>query len=604
MRTWITYAVPVLLITVIIGCTGGRKDLPTTETAGDSAKVFVFAESPLMNIDSEMMSQRLSRIQVPGEVPVIDSLKAMKAVYGILRDSLLAKDAEHFDLEHESPTLYQQYLDLLNERVMRKMYIDLIVDSVTVSDSAVRAAYEDERESFHEPDKYRAQHIVISGDGLRYSDDSATYKDMNTEQLDSAAQAKVEELRGLLVDGANFDTLAMLYSQDRNTARLGGDLGYFQLVQMVAPFDSTVEHTPIGDISGVIKTRFGWHVLRVNEFIPAHYIPLDSVYEQVENELKQKQMMEMSRVFIDSLRDAATLVYDTAAIETPDSLRDADDGLLFINPQDTVYGNDTIYVSEYRLQEPKYRQFYKLEGDLSLKDKCEILKGSATQKLLKEAARKLGYYQAEFTGDWSKDKLRQYSMTVLQKRMMEDDYEPSEEELRAYYDSHIEDYRVERPVTVQHIVFQDSAIAEYVRDLLISGVDFMETVDKYYPGDPDIRRSAADLGAIGPNDMPESFYRAALATAVGSISHPVKTQYGYHLIKVLDKSYSRSFDQAKAEIRPILVRQHERDILRNFVTSRLGSAPVIHYNLLSQLHFPVPNMTNSSPLPPNMRPTP
>jgi len=132
----------------------------------------------------------------------------------------------------------------------------------------------------------------------------------------------------------------------------------------------------------------------------------------------------------------------------------------------------------------------------------------------------------------------------------------------------------------------------------------MEMVDKYYPGDPDIRRAAANLGEIGPNDMPESFYRAALYTPVGSISHPVKTQYGYHLIKVLDRAYSREFAQAKAEIRPILLRQHEREILRNFVTSRLGQPPKIYYGMVSQLQFPVPDMTNSSPLPPNMRHNP
>jgi len=604
MRTWITYAAPILLIVAIIGCTGGRKDLPTTEAAGDSTNVFIFAESPLMNIDSEMMSLKLATIQIPGEVPVIDSVKATKAVYEILADSLLTEDAEHFDLKHEDSSLYQQYLDLFKDRVMRKMYLDLIVDSVNVSDSAVQAQYEADKESYHVPDKYRAQHIVVSGEGLRYSDDSATYKEMSTEQLDSAAHAKVEELRQRLVDGVDFDTLAMLYSQDRNTGPHGGDLGYFELVQMVAPFDSTVEHTPKGEISGVIKTRFGWHVLRVNDFIPAHYSPLDSVYAQIEYDLKQQDMLKRSRNFIDSLREAANIVYDTAAIMMPDSLRDPDTPLMLINPQDTVNGNDTVYVREYRVQEPKYRGFYGLKDTLSLDDKLEILKGTATPKLLVEATHTLGYYQAELNGEWSRNKLIQYSKSILRQRLLNAEYEPSDEEMRAYYDSHLEDYRIDRPVKVQHIVFQDSALAEYVRDLLTSGVDFMDMVDKYYPGDPDIRRAAADLGNIGPKDMPESFYRAAMYTPVGSISHPVKTQYGYHLIKVLDRAYSREFEQAKAEIRPILVRRHEREVLRSFVVSRLGQPPKIHFDLLSQLKFPVPDLSNSSPIPPGVHHSP
>jgi hypothetical protein len=62
------------------------------------------------------------------------------------------------------------------------------------------------------------------------------------------------------------------------------------------------------------------------------------------------------------------------------------------------------------------------------------------------------------------------------------------------------------------------------------------------------------------------------------------------------------FEQAKAKIRPILKRQHERDILRNFVQTRLGVLPTIHYDKVSELHFPVPDMTNSSPLPPGATP--
>lgn len=604
MRTWITFAISATLIVAIIGCSSGRKDLPTAESPGDTTEVFIFAESPLMNIDSETMSQKLAKIQIPGEKPKIDSVTAMKAVYQILTDSLLAQDAEQFDLKTGSPSLYKQYLSLYNERVMREMYIDLIVDSVSVSDSAVRATYEAEKESFHIPDRYRARQIVISGEGLRYSDDSATYKSMTDEQLDSVAHAQIEELHERALDGANFDTLAMIYSQDENTARNGGDLGFLELVQMVPPFDSTVEHTPMGKVSGPIKTRFGWHILRVDDFSPEHYTPLDSVYEQLKYQLQQKDMAERSKKFMDSLRDAAVLVYDTANLMIADSLHAPEDVMALINPQDTVYGNDTIYFNEYQQQEASYRRFYGKDGELSLDDMNEILKGTATTKLLDQAAHELGYYRAESMLKWSANKQKQYSLSVLQQQLMNDGYEPSDEEMRAYYDAHIDEYKVERPVTVQHIVFQDSALAEYVRDLLLSGVDFMDMVDKYYPGDPDIRRAAADLGEIGPDDMPEAFYRAALYTPVGSISHPVKTQYGYHLIKVLARTYSMEFEQAKVRIRPILMRRHEREILENFVLSRLGELPMIHYDRLSELRFPVPDMSQSSPLPPGMPHTP
>ena len=86
---------------------------------------------------------------------------------------------------------------------------------------------------------------------------------MNMAQCDSVAFDSIAKIRERIMGGADFDKLAMLYTQDTKTAEKGGDLGYFTLDQMVAPFDSTVEHTPIGTVSGIIKTQYGWHIVQV-----------------------------------------------------------------------------------------------------------------------------------------------------------------------------------------------------------------------------------------------------------------------------------------------------------------------------------------------------
>jgi len=173
--------------------------------------------------------------------------------------------------------------------------------------------------------------------------------------------------------------------------------------------------------------------------------------------------------------------------------------------------------------------------------------------------------------------------------------------MRAYYDSHAVDYQVERPVKVQQIIFADSNLAEYVRDLLNSGADFMEMVDKYYPGDSEIKRSAADLGFIGPSDMPNAFWQTAITTPVGRTSSPVKTQYGYHLIKVLEKKNTTPFEDARFRIEPYLKEQHTLELLRKAVESRIGGPPTIHWNRFGDLYrFPPPPLQtpflNASPL--------
>lgn len=587
MRKYLTILLIVPAV-LLVGCLGGSKKAPVAETPSgnvDSVKAFVFVETPVINIDSDMMAERFGARQRASQYVSIDSATALKAVYEILLDSILGQEAASFDLATEQPNLYWQYIKLRHDRVMRLMFQKIIVDSVQVNDSVVPALYEEQKETFLVSDKYRARHIVVAGDGLRRTEDSLFYKDFSDEELDSLAYEKIKNYRQRIMEGDSFDTLAMLYSQDINTARKGGDLGYFELAQMVHPFDSTVENTPVGQVSGIIKTEYGWHIVKVEDFAREHYQPLDSVYAQLEMKVKEELIIARSRAYTDSLREAAQLVFDSAALMIPDSLHQDQDIMAFVNPDDLEFGCDTIIFRDYREQLFSYKKHRQIDGELDQDEKKELLTIVSMRFLLTQAARKLGYYNDPEIEAWAEHTIKKYSISTMRKKLIEDDYEPTEEELRAYYDSHIDDYVVERPLTVQHIVFEDSSLAEHVRDQLRSGVDFMEMVDMYYPGDPEIRHAAADLGEIGPDDMPFEFFAAAKRTAVGEISHPVKTIYGYHLIKVLKKTFSTEFEQARISIKGILKKDHLENKLKGYVDSRLENPPIIHWELLQKLYF-------------------
>jgi parvulin-like peptidyl-prolyl isomerase len=585
MGIYFKVSLAILLLVIMVGCAGSKKTITPDESMFDSTRIFIFAETEVLDIDSDLMADKFGAKQRTGKAVSIDSASAHEAVYDILVDSILGLDAAHFDLSVEQPALHRQYLRLRYDKVMRAMYQSLIVDSVSVDTPAVKALYEERLETLMIPDKYRARHIVVAGEGLKFSDDSAQYTGMSDEQLDSIAHALVVGYRQRILEGAAFDTLAMLYSQDVNSAGYGGDLGLFELSQMVHPFDSTIENTPVGDVSGVIKTDYGWHVVKVEEFAPAHHAPLDSVYMPLWQELMEKQIAVRGTQFVDSLAESATLAFDTAAMEMADSLHNDDDLMMIVNPLDTEFGNDSVLFRDYNQHVYSYKSFKKLEGELTFADKEEILKGTAIQKLLMQTARKQGYYNLPEIEEWVEQTIKKYSVSVLRKRLVDVDYIPSEEEIRAYYDSHIDEYKVERPYKVQHIVFEDSSLAEHVRDLLMSGADFMEMVDLYYPGDPEIKRAAADLGEIGPNDMPSTFYAAAKRTAAGDISRPTKTQYGYHLIKVLEKTPSIEYDRAKTKIITILGGLYLKNTLEEFVDTRLEQPPVIHWDKVDKLYF-------------------
>ncbi|HEY4950020.1 MAG TPA: peptidylprolyl isomerase [Candidatus Acidoferrales bacterium] len=137
--------------------------------------------------------------------------------------------------------------------------------------------------------------------------------------------------------------------------------------------------------------------------------------------------------------------------------------------------------------------------------------------------------------------------------------------LRAYYNSHIDEYKVENRVHVEHILFKtvgktDAEIAEIrqkAEDVLKkakSGANF-EDLAKKFSEDDGTKPKGGDLGWIVEGQTVPEFQQAAFTLPKGSISDLVKTQYGFHIIKVLDheQAHTKSFDEVRGSIAPTVL---------------------------------------------------
>lgn len=142
----------------------------------------------------------------------------------------------------------------------------------------------------------------------------------------------------------------------------------------------------------------------------------------------------------------------------------------------------------------------------------------------------------------------------------------SDEEVKAHYEAHKDKYatpevkarhilvRVE-PGASEETVNQARAKIEDIKKQLDRGADFAELANKY-SDDKSNAEDGGDLGWFGRGVMVKEFEEAAFALEVGKISDPVKTQFGFHLIKVDDKRI-RGFEEAKEDVRRDLTRQKE-----------------------------------------------
>ena len=111
--------------------------------------------------------------------------------------------------------------------------------------------------------------------------------------------------------------------------------------------------------------------------------------------------------------------------------------------------------------------------------------------------------------------------------------EPTDDELMAYFEKNISKYTQPEQVRASHILVADLDTANKVLDELNNGADFAELAKKYST-DTGTKDKGGDLGWFGRGQMVKEFEDAAFSLKVGEVSQPVKTQYGYHIIKVTD----------------------------------------------------------------------
>jgi len=161
---------------------------------------------------------------------------------------------------------------------------------VAATDDEVRKFYEGNKPRFREEATVHASHILIR---LEQNADAAAR---------TKARAQIETIQAQLKKGGNFAELATTHSQDPGSAPKGGDLGFFARGQMVPAFEEAAFTTKVGQVSGIVETPFGYHLIKVAETKPGRDVGFDEVKEQIREYLKQQVREQKSQAFIDQLK--------------------------------------------------------------------------------------------------------------------------------------------------------------------------------------------------------------------------------------------------------------------------------------------------------------
>ena len=212
----------------------------------------------------------------------------------------------------EAETYFNDHSDLYMEpEKVRLASIRLskadLADGIEIDATTLQSYYDEKKQSLLKQEQRRASHILIQV--------SSDADDADVVVAENKADDLLEKIRG----GESFSELAKNNSDDPGSAEQGGDLGFFASGSMVPEFDEAVFSMQAGDISDVIRSQFGFHIIKLVEIKESKIPSFEEAKADLEKELKNSEAEDIYYSQIEQLTDLA--------FENPESLQPAADAL-------------------------------------------------------------------------------------------------------------------------------------------------------------------------------------------------------------------------------------------------------------------------------------
>lgn len=217
-----------------------------------------------------------------------------------LRMKMLAAAGTKAGLDKDPDVVNQ--LTLMKENLVANAQLQKIEKGINITDEDLKKAYDAQKAQY---EQVKARHILIAFKG------SPAAQEGKPELTEEQAKAKAEELRKQIVAGtAKFEELAQKESDDVGSGSRGGDLGEFNRGQMVPEFEKAAFEAKVGDVTQVVRTQFGYHIIKVDEHG-------STPFEQVKDTLAKAQRQERLQAELDKMKNAAKPTFNDAYFTVP-----------------------------------------------------------------------------------------------------------------------------------------------------------------------------------------------------------------------------------------------------------------------------------------------
>jgi len=217
-----------------------------------------------------------------------------------------------------------QSFDELKERIRKgasyeKLMEPQLAEKVNVTVEDANNYYNENKMRFETPEQVRVSHILITPD--------TTDPNADPNEAKAKAKAKAEGLLGQIKEeGADFAELAKANSACLSAAR-GGDLDFGRKATLeqrgtwVAPFEKVAFELKVGQVSDIVETQFGYHIIKATDHKDPNVITFDQAKDDIIQMLKQNKQREIAAQYVESLKAEANIVYPPGKEPPPVTIR-------------------------------------------------------------------------------------------------------------------------------------------------------------------------------------------------------------------------------------------------------------------------------------------
>lgn len=404
----------------------------------------------------------------------------------------------------------------------------------------------------------------------------------------TAAFAKIGAIRDTLRGGADFAMLALRNSEDPSSGANGGDLGWVGRHKFVPEFDAVAFELKPGELSRIVRTPFGYHLIRVeDERAPK---PFEEVRQELKDLYKRYAYEQDNKEFLDAIvakyRVSVDAGVTAAIIGSVDTTATTSAPGWYNRIGDDLKGRVWITLKGGKVTVGDAIKTIERSQDLQSKALNRASLASVANLLAEKEAQRLETADLETRYPEFGTLMQEYREGVLLFRAEQESVwnavKVEDEGLKRYWDAHRAEYTWPNRVRFREIFVTSDSLANALRDSLNQGRDFAELAERHTQR-AGYKKKQGDWGfqALDANELAA----AAAKGAPGWVEGPIKFQYGFSIIRVEEKDSARekNFEEARSEVSSKYQESESKRLEREWIQSLKDKYGVtIHEDVLKK----------------------